>query len=118
MRLRLIVLAAALALALPATAAASYVERHAPQIVNGTPARPDEYPAQGWLRVDESGGTGFDFSCGGTLVAPRKFLTAAHCATDDAGEVLPARGFNVRLGNVDRTPARPDEFTGVKVEVP
>jgi trypsin len=82
---RLLFLAALLTLALPATASASFVERHAPpakakpRIVNGQPASPAEYPAHGFLQI-QVGPSSFS-SCGGTLVGTRQFLTAAHCVT-------------------------------------
>jgi secreted trypsin-like serine protease len=120
---RLVLLAALLCLALPAAASASFVERHAPphkaepRIVLGTAATQGEYPAAGWLRVDTTGGTGSNFTCGGTLVGARQFLTAAHCAANGAGVAFPASGFHVRLGNVDRTPVTPDDYRGVAVEV-
>jgi secreted trypsin-like serine protease len=82
---RLLLLAALVTLSVPATASASFVERHAPppkaepRIVNGQPADPNEYPAQGYLQI-QVGPSSFA-SCGGTLVGTRQFLTAAHCVT-------------------------------------
>jgi secreted trypsin-like serine protease len=107
---RLLFLAALLTLALPATASASFVERHAPppkaqpRIVNGTVVSDNEkYPAQGRLLFDADPGPGQQvFACGGTLVGSRQFLTAAHCAVDDSETALPPGNFNVFLGEVDR----------------
>lgn len=81
-----------------------------PRIVNGTGAAQGEYPAQGFLRIDSDGNGTFDSFCGGTLVGSRQFLTAAHCATDDIGLPLPVTAFRIRLGNIDRAPATPDEY--------
>jgi hypothetical protein len=68
-----------------------------PRIINGQPASPGEYPAQGVLRRNG------DFICGGTLVSNRYFLTAAHCVTNNAnGAEVPTNQFSVTLGNVDR----------------
>jgi secreted trypsin-like serine protease len=80
-----------LALCAPAQAA------NQPRIINGGPASPGEYPAQGVLRQNNS------FICGGTLVSNRYFLTAAHCVTDRfTGNLEPLGEFSVKLGNVDR----------------
>ena len=107
---RLLFLAALLTLALPASASASYVERHAPpakaepRIVNGTEVTDNgKYPAQGRLLFDVDPGPGQSvFACGGTLVGSRQFLTAAHCAVDAGEAALPPENFNVFLGEVDR----------------
>jgi len=107
---RLLFLAALLTFAIPASASASYVERHAPppkkqpRIVNGTEVTDNtKYPAQGRLLFDADPGPGQQvFACGGTLVGSRQFLTAAHCAVDGDDEALPPGNFNVFLGEVDR----------------
>ena len=88
-----------------------------PRIVNGTAAAQGEYPAQGFLLIDDDPlHTGYDGFCGGTLVGSRQFLTAAHCATKNLGggnslPLAPAR-FLVRLGNVDST-STADEYSVV-----
>jgi secreted trypsin-like serine protease len=80
-----------------------------PRIVNGAPASQGEYPAQGFLEINLDLDPDYDAFCGGTLVGSRHFLTAAHCTTN-GGLKLPASSFRIRLGNVDRTPAAPDEY--------
>jgi secreted trypsin-like serine protease len=89
---------AALALVLATPATADY---HA-SIVGGSPAAQGKYPAQGLLYIDDDGDGFVDGQCGGTLVAARYFLTAAHCATDlTTGAPFPPGAFAVGLGNVD-----------------
>ena len=68
-------------------------------IVGGEPASPGEYPAQGALDVRIGGST---YHCGGSLVGSRYFLTAAHCAVNNAGVPLSASSFKVKLGSVNR----------------
>lgn len=96
---RTIPAATLLTLLFSASAAASPTER----IVNGQPADQGEYPAQGFLLVDTNPGPGESLAqCGGTLVGSRQFLTAAHCAVDNADAPLPPQNFNVFLGEVDQ----------------
>ena len=66
------------------------------RIVGGTLAR--AWPAQGYLRIQTSEGL---FSCGGTLVSGRWFLTAAHCVSNLAGTELAPSAFRITLGRPD-----------------
>src|SRR4051794_10555635 len=82
--MRLLVLVAALvALALPATAGA---------IVGGQPAT-RTYSHMGALLYDDS------FTCGSSLVAPDLVLTAAHCVTEKDGTVTAPSKLKVQLGS-------------------
>jgi trypsin/PASTA domain-containing protein len=83
-----------------------------PTIVGGSPAAPDEYPAQSFLEVDLDDDGDWDWFCGGTLVAPTKILTAAHCATDVFGDEVPAASMTAYIGDNER-----DDFTVSDVEV-
>jgi V8-like Glu-specific endopeptidase len=77
-----------------------------PTIVGGSPAGPDEYPAQSFLEVDLNDDGDWDWFCGGTLVAPTKILTAAHCVTDVFGDEVPAATMTAYIGDNER-----DDFT-------
>jgi len=70
------------------------------RIVGGTLAT-RAWPAQGYLRIQTSEGP---FSCGGTLVSGRWFLTAAHCVSNLAGTELAPSAFRITLGRPDLSP--------------
>jgi secreted trypsin-like serine protease len=100
---KVLVLATAIAAlsALVASAAAGAATRnggaHA-SVVGGTTAKIEDYP---WLAYVEGGldGSGFSFSCTGTVIAPRVVLTAGHCTFDLEAEVLlRPSGYRVATG--------------------
>jgi len=75
-----------------------------PRIIGGTDANPDDYPwAAALLQSTVSDGFNAQF-CGGTLIARRWVLTAAHCveALSSASEVEVAIGIN-NLNNISIT---------------
>jgi secreted trypsin-like serine protease len=109
MRRSLLCLPAAVLLAISVSSSALAAAPE-PRIVNGTEASQGEYPAQGFLQINDDPDPAYDAFCGGTLVGSRQFLTAAHCAVNDIGLALPATSFRIRLGNIDRNPPSPDEY--------
>jgi secreted trypsin-like serine protease len=92
----------ALALVLPASAAASDPIAHA-SIINGHGATVEEFPALAYIEAHQ-GKSGF--SCTGTVVAPRVILTAAHCIEDlERGGLTPAKAYAVATGTTSPSKA-------------
>ncbi|WP_405583866.1 trypsin-like serine protease [Streptomyces sp. NBC_01190] len=59
-----------------------------PQIVGGTPAAASAAPWMVQLLFAWDNDDNYYFTCGGTLVAPNKVLTAAHCVENEDGTAL------------------------------
>lgn len=110
-RISLALIAAVVGLLAPAAAQPG---ASAPTIVGGREADPGEYPAQSFLDID----FGLGWYCGGTLVAPTKILTAAHCVTNGGGGGVPAANVTAYMGENERDSFATAEVYGVSdVEV-
>jgi hypothetical protein len=66
-----------------------------------------------WLAYVQYRGPVDKFSCGGTVVAPRLVLTAAHCVLTGTGRLTTASNFAVLTGLGDLRQATPDRVTAV-----
>jgi secreted trypsin-like serine protease len=83
-----------------------------PEIVGGHPVREGEFPFMAFLEINT--GAGF-ISCGGSLIAPDRILTAAHCTGPDQGgePVFPPAAYFVGIGQVNLDRLAPDNGFGV-----
>lgn len=90
-------LALALTLVVAATASAQKRPEVEPKVINGAAAAPGEYPWQVALVTGGQPASTRQF-CGGTLVAPRIVITAAHCVVGGR-----PTGIDVVTGVVDLT---------------
>lgn len=79
-------------------------------IVGGTPTSIAAYP---WLAYIAYRGAVEEFSCGGTVVAPRLVLTAAHCVLSGTGKIALASNFAVLAGTGDLREASPERVSRV-----
>jgi secreted trypsin-like serine protease len=69
------------------------------RVVAGTDASLGEWPWQAWIHIKETG-----FTCGGSLIAPRWILTAAHCILENEPDM-----YHVILGDVNRNKTESSE---------
>jgi secreted trypsin-like serine protease len=79
-------------------------------IVDGQAGSIASFP---WLAYVQYGGAVDKFSCGGSVVAPRLVLTAAHCVLTGTGRVATASNFRVLTGRGDLREATPDRVSTV-----
>lgn len=79
-------------------------------IVGGKVASIASYP---WIAHVRYRGPVEEFECGGTVVAPRLILTAAHCVLTGTGRVASAANFSVLTGVGDLDEATPDRLSQV-----
>lgn len=79
-------------------------------VVGGKAASIASFP---WLAFVEYRGSIDRFSCGGTVVAPRLVLTAAHCVLTGTGKVAVASSFSVLTGVTDLREATPERRSAV-----
>ncbi|MEV0775820.1 trypsin-like serine protease [Streptomyces sp. NPDC050428] len=87
-----------------------------PRIIGGTNTSISSAPWMVQLLFEFDNDGYFYFTCGGTLVAPNKVLTAAHCVTDENGKALDMVGRGMILANTAKLAGGPnDEGTAVGI---
>ncbi|MFC8828326.1 trypsin-like serine protease [Streptomyces sp. NPDC057137] len=88
-----------------------------PRIIGGTNTSISSAPWMVQLFFEWDNDGYFYFTCGGTLVAPNKVLTAAHCVTDENGKALDMVGRGMVLANTAKLAGGPDNAEGTAVSI-
>lgn len=80
-----------------------------PRIIGGTNTSISSAPWMVQLLFEFDNDGLFYFTCGGTLVAPNKVLTAAHCVTDENGKALDMVGHGMILAGTAKLAGGPND---------
>ncbi|MGW1562125.1 trypsin-like serine protease [Streptomyces sp. NPDC002144] len=77
-----------------------------PYVIGGTDTAITTAPwmAQLWYYDDSDSSNVVSFFCGGTVVAPTKILTAAHCVKDENGKAYDWKAYGAVLTGTSQTP--------------
>ena len=111
---RAVLLALTVALALLAAPAAGAAPDRTTRVVGGVPTTTAEWPWIAYLEVDVSPDN--RWSCGGSVVAPRLVLTAAHCVLE-RGTVVRTAIVEGVVGRTDLNAADGTAFRAVRIAV-
>ncbi|MGW4230481.1 trypsin-like serine protease [Streptomyces sp. NPDC004980] len=91
-------------------------QKASPRIIGGTSTTLSSAPWMVQLLFEFDNDGYYYFTCGGTLVAPNKVMTAAHCVTDDNGNALDMVGQGMVLAGTAKLAGGPnDEGTAVGI---
>jgi secreted trypsin-like serine protease len=100
------------ALAGPATAVDTPSGHVGPRIIGGSQAEAGDWPSIVALLTKSEDNAFYAQFCGGTLIAPRVVLTAAHCVVRSAG-VISADSMDVTVGALDLQATTPEQRIAV-----